>query len=76
VIDSTPFYGSDAELTGVYQGAAVAFVCAAMGRDVPVSYTGKLDENDRLETLWFVVDGDAARWTSMTTNHDTFSRAA
>jgi hypothetical protein len=68
-IETSPFYGSDVPITGVHKGAAIALVCAAEKADFAVSYTGKL-EGGRMETLWFVVDGDADWWKSMTTNHD------
>jgi hypothetical protein len=37
-------------------------VCAANGRELVVSYTGKLDENGKLGTLRFVVDADPSWW--------------
>jgi hypothetical protein len=72
-IENSPFYGADVPITGVHKGAAIAFVCAAENADFAVSYTGKL-EDGRMETLWFVVDGDADWWKSTMTNHDTFER--
>jgi hypothetical protein len=76
-LGSSPFAGRDAPVTGVVDGSAIAFVCAAGdagdSAGTVVSYTGKL-EDGRMETLWFVVTGDRPWWSAVLTNHDTFER--
>jgi hypothetical protein len=73
-IKSSPFFGADVDIAGVYAGVTICFSSAVGVRDgYVVSYTGKL-ENDRLEKMWFVVAGEQDWWASVTTNHDTFER--
>ena len=75
-IESSPFFGSEVSIAGAHSGPAITFGCAADGdANVVVSYTGKL-QDDRMETLWFVADGDQHWWKSVVTNHDTFERVS
>jgi hypothetical protein len=72
-IETSPFAGSNVRITGVHKGDAIAFVCAADDANFVVSYTGKLQDG-RMETLWFVVNGDDDWWRSTLTSHDTFTK--